>query len=154
MLRLYRVVAEKDADTAFSREGASGGGRWTTAGTPVVYASSCCSCAMLEFLAHLDGEPEQTLFLVEAAIPRERARHAPSLPPDWHERPYRAHVQAIGDAWVRSHESLALLVPSAISPTEHNVLVNVAHPDAASLAEVRRSPLHLDSRLWRREGEG
>lgn len=150
-IQLFRVVAADDASTAFSETCKPREGRWTTAHTAVVYASRCCSCAMLEFLAHLEGPPNEALCLVQASLPRMLLSDVGPLPCDWRERPYRPHVQAIGDAWAEAGLSVALEVPSAISPKEHNVLINIGHRDAGLIAGVHATALELDPRLWQRQ---
>ena len=61
----------------------------------------------------------------------------------------RADLRAAGDAWLASGRSSLLKVPSLIVPESANILINVAHPDAA---RIRAGPIRsfaFDERLWR-----
>ncbi|RPE76922.1 RES domain-containing protein [Vulcaniibacterium tengchongense] len=146
---VYRIVLERAAPTAFSPEGASPrAGRWSSASTSAIYASLSPACALLEFLAHLEDRPGQDLRLVVASLPLECVHAVDAPPPHWRERPYRPEVQRVGDEWVRERRSLALKVPSALMPREHNVLINPHHPDADRLALLSSDPVTVDSRLY------
>ncbi|HZX77731.1 RES family NAD+ phosphorylase [Lysobacter sp.] len=146
-IALFRIVAASNADRAFSEANGDKAGRWSSASTPVIYASLSAACALLEFLAHLEGPPEEALRLVEARMPADALREVGALPHDWSQHPYRPHVQAIGDEWVRAGSSLALRVPSALSPRECNVLINATHADLHLLETVGHEHIQLDPRL-------
>lgn len=146
-IALFRIVAASKADRAFAEANGDKAGRWSSARTPVIYASLSAACALLEFLAHLKGPPEESLRLVEARMPASALRKVGALPHDWSQHPYRSHVQAIGDEWVRAGSSLALRVPSALSPRECNVLINAAHADLHLLETVGHEHIRLDPRL-------
>jgi RES domain-containing protein len=147
LLKIYRVVDAGQLVTPFSGAGRDRGGRWTSEGTPGVYASLSPSTALLEFLAHLDADPPERTFLASAWVPRPCLFVPSALPPDWHQRPYRAHIRAIGDDWSRSLRSLALRVPSAVCPPDENVIINPSHSDFSRLVLADESPLSLDERL-------
>lgn len=144
---LYRIVAASNADHAFREANGDKAGRWSSPGTPVIYASLSAACALLEFLAHLEGPPEESLRLVEARMPAGAMREVGAVPDDWSQHPYRPHVQAIGDEWARAGTSLALRVPSALSPRECNVLINAAHADIRLIETVGDECILLDPRL-------
>jgi RES domain-containing protein len=147
LLRIYRLIDATQVDTPFSGPGSDRGGRWTSEGTPGVYASLSASTALLEFLVHLDGEPPEPLFLASAWLPRTALFVPRDLPPDWDRRPYRTAVRAIGDDWSLSRRSLALQVPSAVCPADGNVIVNPEHPDFPRLVVAERAPIGVDGRL-------
>lgn len=143
---IYRVLSPEEAEGAF--EGiTTQAARWTSAGASVVYASRSAAGALLEFLAHLEGETPRDLRLVVASLPAELISPAPSLPERWDERPYRPEVQKVGDAWVESGSSLALEVPSALCNRTANVIVNTAHADLARLAVLSSDVIRVDPRL-------
>lgn len=144
---LFRIVPASKADRAFSEANGDKAGRWSSASTPVIYASLSAACALLEFLAHLKGAPEESLRLAEARMPARALRKVGVLPDDWSQHPYRPHVQAIGDEWVRAGTSLALRVPSALSPRECNVLINAAHADLRLIEIAGHEHIRLDPRL-------
>lgn len=143
---VYRVVSPEDAAAPFS-SGAGRGGRWSSAGTPAVYASLTPAGAVLEFLAHLEGRTPKALRLAVATLPAECVQPLDRLPQHWNERPYRDEVRHIGDAWLREGGSVALQVPSALVPRERNVVLNVEHPDFGKLELLSCDELHLDERV-------
>ena len=129
----WRFAKAKHADEAFSGEGARRfGGRWNNPGTPIVYAAGGISLALLELLAHLEDAgilPSYVLFRAEIKDNLIETLDEVSLPKDWRAAPAPATVKAIGDTWYRQSRSAVLSVPSAITPSERNYLVNPAHPD-------------------------
>lgn len=144
---VFRVVTRDKADTAFDAQDNTNGGRWTSQGVPTAYASQTAAGAVLEFLAHLEGNSPEDLVLVSAVLPGESLVIADSLPVQWRERPYRSDVRAYGDAWVESGRSLAIQVPSVLCEQSCNVLINPMHPDARRLRICAIDPLTLDPRL-------
>lgn len=146
-IRVYRIIEPRQASHPFSGPGSDCGGRWTSPRTQGVYASLSPASAMLEYLAHLEGETPRELLLATASVPIECVLAQVELPSEWAERPYRDDVRHVGDAWSRSKRSLALRVPSAVVPDEHNVVLNPDHPDFAKLQLEQLTPLKLDSRL-------
>lgn len=144
---VYRVVTREHADDAFSVEQNRRGGRWTSDGVPAVYAAGSAAGALLEFIAHLEGDSPEELVLVTAQLPGGAVTVADTLPPQWRERPYRDDVRAYGDGWVEHRRSLALQVPSVLCAGENNLLINPQHPDAAQVKIRAIDPLHIDPRL-------
>ena len=54
----------------------------------------------------------------------------------------------MGDAWVSSRDSLALVVPSSASvPPPFNVLINPAHPAIEALVIERAETFDFNARL-------
>jgi RES domain-containing protein len=144
---LYRVVPADRTDRAFSAEAAANDGRWTSPGRGAVYASTSPASAVLEFVVHNRDADVRGLRLVVASVPAACCHAATLLPEDWDQRPYRVHVRRVGDCWLDSGNSLALLVPSALSPREKNVLLNLRHADFARLSVLSYDVLSLDTRL-------
>ena len=150
-LTVWRIVNRKHEKTAFTGEGARlYGGRWNSPGTPMVYAAQSQSLAILEMLVHLDS-PEllkkYILFGVEIDADLVAALDRSLLPKDWQANPVPANVQAVGDAWIASGNSLALSVPSALVPGESNFLVNQLHPKFPKLKIRKPVPFQFDPRL-------
>jgi RES domain-containing protein len=73
---VYRVLRRKYAGSPFDGEGAYRyGGRWSSAGVRLSYASEHQSLAMLEYSVHLDkDDPPEDLVLAVAEIPDEPSR--------------------------------------------------------------------------------
>lgn len=144
---VYRVVGADHVVDAFSTAHNRKGGRWTSPGTPAVYVSLSPAGAVLEFLAHLEGESPEGLRLLTATLPRTHLVPADALPAQWRERPYRADVRALGDAWVQARRSLALQLPSVLCEGVANALLNPEHPDATRIRVRAVEALHIDPRL-------
>lgn len=152
-MRLYRLCAPKHAAHAIDGEGARlFGGRWNPRGHAMVYTSEHLSLAVLEVLVHL--EPSQlrpARVSVAVDVPdREIEEIDPaSLPRNWRSQGAQRALQALGLEWLQARRSLALKVPSAVIPTEHNVLLNPAHPKHERLAATPGEPFSFDPRLFR-----
>ena len=134
---LWRICAAKYTSASLDGEGARlTGGRWNERGTRVIYASESLSLATLEVLVH--APPGQlaaaNLVVVELAVPDRagtKSVREPELPLNWRKYPGPARLQALGTGWAVGRASLLLRVPSAVIPSEWNVLINPAHPDIA-----------------------
>lgn len=144
-LRVYRVVPGNKAAEPFAPT--DEGGRWTPPGTPCVYASLSPAGALLEFLAHLEGEPPETLMLAVATAPPGTVLSETNEPSTWNALPYRHEVQRVGGSWLESGRSLALRVPSALCSDESNVLLNPDHEGFGALQLQALRPLSIDPRL-------
>lgn len=153
-MRVFRIGAAQFARSrkqAFSGEGGIyASARWHTAGRPIVYTSQSLSLAALEILVHLkqtnDIRPFRA-FTVE--VPDDLILKPASWPAGW-----RAKIKtsrAFGDKWLEGQTSPALLVPSAVSSDEWNVLLIPLHRQF-SLKWVVRGPVaySFDARLLER----
>lgn len=151
-LRVWRLVKERHADTAFDGEGARlYGGRWNSNGHRVVYTSSSLALAALETLVHLDTSlplPRFVAFCVylpgdyiaQVGLPSSASSDAlPSL----------METRRLGDAWITEGRHAVLSVPSALVPQEFNFLLNPAHPFFPKLEIAAPIPFVLDIRFQR-----
>lgn len=148
--RVWRIVKERHAATAFDGEGAwRFGGRWNSPGTRVVYASESKALAALETLVHLN--PPVVLKYVAIGIQFDEAlletMEAKNLPPDWTQEPPSRATQIIGDRWVKEARSAILELPSIIIPSESNFLLNPAHIDFSRITAARPERFSFDPRL-------
>jgi len=146
-LVVFRVMKCDKAETAFLADANRQSGRWTSEGTPAAYASLSASGALLEYLAHLEGDSPNDLVLVSAELPVELLEVVADLPDNWRERPYRDDVRAFGDQWIKSGRSLALQLPSVLCEAAGNALINTEHPEAACLQILTIDPITVDPRL-------
>ncbi len=148
----WRILKARYAATAFDGEGARlYGGRWNSAGRPVVYLGCTPAIAALEVLAH-NARPallEASYVIIEARLPDSAVLDldAAALPPGWGDAADSRSAAAIGDAWLASGASLALRVPSAVLPLERNLVVNVRHPRYAEMQLGEPRPFRFDPRL-------
>ena len=127
------------------------GSRWCTPGRRVIHASSAYSLALLENLVHWNSAwlPPEMRYVV-ATIPQEVSRailDAEALP-DW-DRPDLGISRPLGDAWYDEAAAAVLVVPSALSPFEPNVLINQDHPEIGRVQVSAERPVALDRRLAR-----
>jgi RES domain-containing protein len=150
VVELFRVVHRDQAEHPFASSANRSGGRWTSPGVPAVYASTTPAGAVLEFLAHLDGEKPVDLVLVKARLPGRNVAPASSLPENWRETPYRDDVREYGNAWISAREALALNLPSVLCEQSRNLLINPEHDTMSQLLIDSAEPFTLDPRLLRR----
>ncbi len=64
---------------------------------------------------------------------------------DWQS--HLEYTQYIGDEFLKNNQVLALKVPSAIVPQEHNFLLNPLHTDFKKVKLISSESLNLDKRL-------
>jgi RES domain-containing protein len=153
----WRICKLSRVKRAFDGEGASRyPGRWNRKGVAVVYGASSLSLAMLEFLVHLDpDEWPDDLVSIRFEVPAHAALAAETvdantLPGDWRATPGPDRLRSIGSDWAKAGRSALLLVPSAVTPSETNVLLNPRHADMHGLVLHSPEPLVFDPRLRRR----
>lgn len=159
MTQVFRVLRTAYARTPFDGEGAYRyGGRWSSPGTRLTYASEHQSLAMLEYFVHLDPEDSpDDLVLATAEVPKEASRErvpVDKLPANWREIPAPPELAQIGDDFVKRAESCALLVPSALAVSEHNWLINPQHPEFRQMVQHSPEPLRYDPRMFGRSRRG
>jgi RES domain-containing protein len=143
---VYRIGYRMYAKDPLDGEGSFlYGGRWSSPGTRMAYTSTTLTLAMAEFIAHVniddfDPDTPPALVYVRATVPEAAAltitQIGATLPKGWDDVPAPAVDAVLGDAWIRSGKSLALLVPSVhipIETPERNVLVNPLHEEFANL---------------------
>ena len=155
-MQIWRICRAPYAAEAFSGEGARRfSGRWNSRGVPMVYTSTSLSLAAIELFVHL--EPTQApddLVYLSALLPEgEPARtiQPADLPDGWWTDSVAAGVpttRELGDVWIRSNASLALMVPSVPIRAEWNVLVNPLHPRMGALRIEPAQPFVFDVRMF------
>lgn len=121
------------------------GGRWNSAGRPMVYAAASPSLAVLEVLVHLDLPSEllpDDFQLLTIDIPDDVALRRLDPSPTLDDA-----CQQAGDAFLDAGDALVLLVRSVVVPQEWNVLLNVRHLDMARVMVKHCEPFRLDPRL-------
>ncbi|WP_375433593.1 RES family NAD+ phosphorylase [uncultured Hymenobacter sp.] len=109
------------------------GGRWNLRGTAVLYTATSRALAAMEVLVHLpSGALPNDMYMLTLDLPDTISREElliSQLPPDWQRLSQPQPTAMLGDAWLRSGQSLALRVPSVVVPQEYNLLLNPAHPE-------------------------
>jgi len=149
MRRGWRLVPPPQKMTAFDGEGARRyGGRWNSAGVPMVYASEHESLAVLEVRVHIAMSGVYKSFAFDFDEGLMRTLLVQQLPKDWQHEPPPVSLQRLGDQWVKAGDSVILAVPSAIVPNELNLLINPRHPDFSKIDIHTATDLTLDRRLF------
>jgi RES domain-containing protein len=147
----WRIVRAARADSAFTGEGARiYGGRWNSRGTAVVYLSEHESLAALELLVHLTPlSPNDRYLSFRLQWEDKLTDYFPvkNLPLNRDAEPPTFETMQIGDEWVRAAKSVALAVPSMLSTSEMNFLLNPKHPDFQKIKIRQPIEYRFDSRL-------
>jgi RES domain-containing protein len=116
----------------------------------MVYTASTLSLAALEALVHfaIDTAPLDYVALT-VRVPDDAVERvvANTLPADWNAMAAPAACQELGARWAAEGRSLGLSVPSAVVPSENNILLNPLHPDFSKVTLEKQEPFVFDSRL-------
>jgi RES domain-containing protein len=150
------VLLEAYAQTPFDGEEAYlFGGRWSSPGIRLSYASEHQSLAMLEYFVHLDqGDPPDDLVLAVAEFPgdiKSETVEAAKLPANWRDSAAPPELARFGDEFAQRKEHCLLWVPSVLAPSENNCLINTAHPDFKRMIVREVAALRYDSRMFQKK---
>jgi RES domain-containing protein len=150
-MNLWRIIDRGLLREAFSGQGASAyGGRWNSPGTRMIYCSEHPALAALEKLVHIQDieQLRRSYSLIALGCPDELTEALPTrLPRNWTGDGARARLRRIGDQWIASRRSLALVVPSVVLPRSSNILVNPLHAAFGRLQIGRAESVDFDPRL-------
>lgn len=127
------------------------GGRWNSAGHPMVYTAGSRALAALEVLVHIPLKNIiQDFCIASIHIPDSipiKVLTKEDLPKGWQSLAPAPFLQEIGDEWAEAGKYAVLRVPSVIIAEEHNYLINPLHPDAAQVIINNTQPFVFDQRL-------
>jgi RES domain-containing protein len=133
-VKAWRIVLRKFGGTRRTAFGGLSGfsvdGRWHTAGRHLDYAAQSLSLAILERLVHykrFDALEAHWVYVLD--VPDGAIESALAPPHGWDGDELLRTAQAIGDSWCDERRSPPLLVPSAVTPGEYNLIVNSRHPN-------------------------
>lgn len=152
-MNLYRISREKYIKD-LSGEGAKKyGGRWNLKGTAVIYTSECESLAVLETLVHtpVSAIPDD-LTLMILSVPdhlKPETIETDNLPEDWRSYPASNKLAEIGSDWIESKSNLLMKVPSVLTESDWNVLINPSHSDMNKIKVNEIRPFRYDMRLFK-----
>jgi RES domain-containing protein len=153
---LWRIGADGptyEADDLSGKGAEITGGRWNAKGAPMVYASSTRSLACLETIVHFNaGGLPMNRYLVEVSVPDEVwaaavFESASTLAIGWDAEPPGKVSLDHGTTWLKARRSALMVVPSAIVPEEHNVLINPLYPDRTGVTARKVRKWLYDPRL-------
>jgi RES domain-containing protein len=148
----FRIVKRRHAKQAFNGEGARlAGGRWNSPGQRAMYLSTTLSLAAMETFVHLGEDAVRLAYVyfeveIPAAITVSTLARAPK---GWRDEPPTTASMRAGDQWLMAGKSALLEVPSAVIPSEMNLILNPMHPDSAKLRVGAARAIHFDPRMWK-----
>jgi RES domain-containing protein len=153
VIEVFRLARAEFKDSMWSGEGGLYvDGRWHIPGKRIVYAAQSLSLAQLEVLVHIaDRRQIPALSFAVASIPDTvsiATIDSSELPADWRQfAPYSAVTQRLGMKWLIEMPTAVLKVPSAISETEWNFLLNPEHIGFRELKTSVPKDFHMDPRV-------
>ena len=137
---VYRLAAKEFIDDKAGTGARLFGGRWNPQGMGCIYTSEHISLALLEKFVHAQSkENMERIALLTIEVPEDRGlifhTEEKLLKKDWEND--ISYSQWIGEQILRDLSVIAFTVPSAIIPTERNIILN---PMAAKFELVRFLP--------------
>jgi len=152
-MRFWRICRRRYADAAATGEGARlYGGRWNSRGVRIVYASASLALAAVETFVNLEPNLQPAdLVSTEGEIPdtiKVERLDPKILPARWHQTRHE-RLRRFGNEWVRSGQTVTLLVPSAAIRGEWNVLLNPGHEDFSRIKFQYPQPFAFDTRMFK-----
>lgn len=144
-LRVFRVCRARYAK--LDGEGARRvGGRWNSAGRPVVYMAESVALAVLENLVHMSRRDFPAGYVTVSAwlpdgirvLAEDSLRGMPGLD--------ALSPAELGNRWVESQASAVLKVPSVVVPGAANYLLNPQHPEFSLIQVEPPAIFHFDER--------
>jgi len=147
----WRIVRAARGRTAFTGEGSRlYPGRWNSQGKAMIYLSEHESLAALETFVHtrvLSATERYFSFRVQWDDKLTEYLPIARLPPGWNQLPPTDVSRTIGDEWLQQQRSVALAVPSLLSTSELNFLLNPNHPDFRKIKVDKPIEYRFDRRL-------
>jgi len=148
-MNVYRISSCEFINDLSGKGAALYGGRWNSKNIPMLYTAESRSLAMLETVVHLGNICSIrlcTATILLPSVPMDICK-IEDLPKNWDNAVSTNDLKIIGDYFIRTNKKLALIVPSAIMPDEHNILINPQHPDFQKVRIVETKPINIDERL-------
>ncbi len=157
-MQCYLLISLAYADRLSGTGAARYGARWSSKGVHLIYAANSRALALAEVLPHFSlANMPYGYSMMTVSVPDALTRSSidwTSLPPGWIAFPPTNHAQAIGDAFVRESQHLALRVPSATVRNNgvqqaFNLLINPRHDDFSQVRVLDQHPCPDHGRLFR-----
>lgn len=145
-MRVWRLMKAEHAPGLDGEGARRFGGRWNSAGRPMVYCASSLALATLEVFVHMPPAMRTAaklppLVAVALIVPDDSPGAVEdTLPTD------ESESRAIGDGFL-TRDLLWLSVPSAVIRQERNLLLNPLHLAMAEVRVERQEPFSIDLRL-------
>lgn len=152
-MKVYRLARAAFASPLSGKGAALKGARWNPIGVELIYTAQNRSLAMAEVAVHftLATLPEDYQ-MITIDIPDEIARQQLSeaeLPEDWMEFPHPNSTQKIGLDFVNANAYCVLLIPSAVTQGDFNVLINPNHADFQKITVAQIEKFPFDKRIFK-----
>jgi len=147
---LYRISNSLYSDDLSGTGAKLFGARWNSKGTPMLYTTQHISLALLEMLVHTqftDYAVELDLVYIQLPAGLEiKEINLPKLKNNWVTD--EEYTRFMGDEFIRSKQSLALRVPSAVVQEEFNFIINPIHPEFKKVKITKTKSFRPDKRLF------
>lgn len=149
-MTIYRLSIEQYKDDLSGTGAKLFGGRWNTAGIPVLYTTENISLAVLEILVRttIDLIPLH-YYLLKLELPDNLGItiiNKSKLKKEWKNDV--SYTQWMGSEFLRSGKSVALKIPSAIIDEEHNFILNTEHTEFKKIKITSSKKFSFDKRLY------
>lgn len=146
---LFRLARIEYTDKLYSSGAAN---RWNKSQQEVIYTSESIALCALELLAHTNGiRPAGKFGLMYIEIENSSSIYTvgvSELPPYWNTLSSYPYTQQLGSNWYKKSECLVMSVPSAVIPSERNMVLNTRHPDFLEKVRLKEvSDFFWDSRF-------
>jgi RES domain-containing protein len=145
----YRIGDPRGEWPVFSGGGSSQyPGRWNDSGQSMIYLSEHLATAMLEKIIRVHELPPNQHYInvaIDTGCSYEEVN--PETLPGWNEASCQV-ARKHGSLWFEQKRSLILIVPSAVTRVEKNVLLNPLHPEFEKVKPSRETPVFWDKRLF------
>lgn len=149
-MTVFRICNTTYADDISGRGAKLYGGRWNSAGFPMLYLGEHISLCTVELLVHLQPKDKSSAFaLLNIELPetaKPAAVAAAKLKKNWQND--IAYTRFMGDEFIKHNGALMMKVPSAIIPDEFNFLVNPLHADFKKVKISKTREFVFDDRLF------
>ncbi len=149
----FGVNSTRDASDEFDgKGGVLGAGRWHIKGRKVVYAANNEPLALLEKIVHRTTSLK-VYPLYFADVPDALVETAKNLPRDWKSIFPPSSTMEFGDAWLKSNQFVALLLPSVLTSgrdESRNCIINPEHPEIGRVVFSGPEIIAFDPRFRRR----
>lgn len=152
-MEVFRISRQRFARSLSGKGAAILGARWNSAGVELIYTAANRSLAMAEVAVHLSyTELPADYVMLTIFVPDDVSSiklASKDLPSNWNHFPYSSSTQTIGDRFLNENEHCLLVVPSAVTQGDHNILINPGHADFKGIKIVQAEKFPFDRRLFK-----
>jgi RES domain-containing protein len=148
-MKVYRISKCQYIDDLSGKGAALFGGRWNNKGSYILYTAATPALALLETVVHVNTIPVSGYCMATIELPGANilVLTENDLPRNWQHNPPPSSLKKIGDRFIKEGLVLALQLPSAIIPQDHNILINPKHPEFKKVRLIEKRFIPFDERL-------